>query len=352
MATLSNNQQPRQVRRSGYDSQTNDTYYGAEGLSDQPISKRPRRLWKKLLIIFLLLIVAGAIFVAALYFWIMSTPLKAEGAGRINIMLLGVDDAASLSDTIMIASIDTASERPRVALISIPRDLYVQIPEFEDGKINSAYTLGQNFDYPGGGPGLSRETLEKTFDLPIHYYAALNFSGFRQLINTVGGVDVDVKTAIDDPFYPTEDYSDTIHFQLPAGPHHLDGETALRYARSRQTTTDFDRAARQQQILAAYKRRVVSKDIWLNSAKRKQLQQTLKQHLHTDLSFRQMLKLGWRLRKLEDSQIAHHVIDSTNFLEPDGGGAYVPRTGDFDEVNKFIADIFKQTGNNLPEAQQ
>ena len=352
MATFGNQQPRRQVKRGDVDSRTNNGY-STSAQAGNPEGKQSRKLWKKLLVTLLILAAIVGIGLGALWFYIKATPLKGEGAGRINIMVLGVDDAASLSDTIMIASIDTSGDDPTlVALISIPRDLYVQIPEFGGSKINAAYTYGQSSDYPEGGPGLSRATLEGTFDLPIHYYAALDFTGFRELIDTVGGVDIDVKTEIEDPFYPNDDYSDTQTFYLPTGRQHMDGETALRYARSRITTTDFDRAARQQQILGAFRQRVVSRNILLSGQKRRALQQTLEQHLKTDLSIRQMLKLGWLLRNLEDAQISRHVIDNTNFLESDGGGAYVPRTGDFDQINQFIADIFEQTGNNLPETQQ
>lgn len=341
----------RQVRRYNPD----DPQPNATDQSQfEPPKKHRLRKWLGLSLLVLIILAAIAALIAYLY--IDTTVLRGEKEGRINIMVLGVDDTATLSDTIMVASIDTRhGEEPKVALISVPRDLYVDIGDFGEQKINAAYTYGQNNDYPGGGPALTQSVLEDVLGIKIHYYATLDFTGFEQLIDSVGGVTVDVKQAIEDPFYPTQDYSGYDYFELPAGSQTLDGVEALRYARSRQTTTDFDRAARQQQILIAYKDKVVSKDTLIDLKRVSEIQATLKEHFDTNMSLREMAKLGKLLREVPDSHITRHVIDNSNFLVPyPFGSAYVPSEGVFDytEIHEFARNIFSLTGNTLPEAQQ
>ncbi|MBI4101082.1 LCP family protein [Candidatus Microgenomates bacterium] len=360
MGIFGSNRQPRRVRRSldGI-SRGSDSYFQRSkraGLSLGPQELKPKRkIWKRLLLLFLMLLVVGAAGIVGLYFYIKNTPLKGETAGRINIMVLGVDDAASLSDTVMIVSINTQNKaEPKVAMISIPRDLVVEIPQFGESKINAAYTYGQNNNYPGGGAALSKRTIEDTFELPIHYYATLDFTGFRQLIDTVGGVDIEVKQAIDDPFYPNADYSGYSYFSIAAGQQHMDGELALRYARSRITTSDFDRAARQQQIVQAFKAKVLSKETLLDKKKIDQLRAVLKDHVQTDLSNRELLKLADISRRVKDDRVTRHVIDSSNFLTSGtlNDSSLTPKDGDFDAINAFIKNIFDESQNNLPEAQQ
>lgn len=320
----------------------------------EPLQPRKRRWPKRLFIAFLMLALLAAIGLAGAYVYFDSTVLKGERGGRINILVIGVDDAASLSDTLMVVSIDTRhGKEPQAALISIPRDLYLDIPEFGEGKINVAYTFGQNNDYPGGGPALSARTVSEILDQPIHYFVAMDFSGFKEAVDAIGGVDLEVKQAIDDPLYP-DAQSGYEAFTLPAGKQHLDGETALKYARSRQTTTDFDRAARQQQILVAFRHQLVNQKVLFDRQRTRRLQEAVDKHLKTDLSQREVAKLGLIWREIDDGRTTRHVIDGTNFLEPYFNGSYTPRAGfgDFSEIHEFVKNIFEQNSNNLPEAQQ
>jgi polyisoprenyl-teichoic acid--peptidoglycan teichoic acid transferase len=358
---LFNSKDKRQVRRDveadGWQPRYNARTAYSEQSKPLPVGKpekhhhRGRRIAKVLFGLVLL----TALAVGGTYLYITKIPLKGETSGRVNILVLGVDDAASLSDTIMLLSIDTRDKaHPKAATISIPRDLYVEIPKNGTGKINSAYTYGQNNKYPGGGPALSKKVIEDSFDLPIHYYLTMDFTGFKQLIDTVGGVDVEVKTAINDPYYPAPGYNGYQPFSIEAGRQHMNGEVALAYARSRQTTTDFDRAARQQQILAAFKDKVLSTDSF--SRDRYQAFQTiLKDHVQTDMSRREMVKAGLIARKI-NSNFTQHVIDTSNFLTPSQryGYALVPNAGvdDYSEIAEFIDNIFSQAGNNLPKNQQ
>ena len=190
------------------------------------------------------------------------TPATAES--RINVLLIGIDSAAhrttSLTDTIIVASVDPTTGS--TSMVSFPRDI-AQFRMYDggsyDGKINSLMTYAA--ENPGRFPDGPVPTLMREvgflLGIPIHYYASVNLDGFVQLIDAMGHVTIDNQRAIDDPTYTG--WSDRhVGFFLPAGIHNLDGETALAYARSRKGLgeNDFTRAARQQELLLAVRRRV------------------------------------------------------------------------------------------------
>lgn len=301
--------------------------------------------WLKWTLIGLLsVIVLAGVAALAGYLYITQLPLQGEPRGRVNILVIGVDDAAQLSDTLMIASIDTRERsQPQLALTSIPRDLWVDIPGFNEAKINAAYSLGQHHDYPGGGPALSKATVEETFNLPIHYYLAVDFSGFTQAVDTVDGIDVTVEEAIDDSRYPDGSGGQT-RYQISAGEHHLDGAAALQYARSRFSTSDFDRAKRQQQIVKAFLDRLFTRDIMLDYTTLSQLQSVYAEHVQTDMSMREVLKAATIVRRIDNDDTIRFVLNSDpgNYLVSSQRAGYVllPRSGSFEAINAVIADIF------------
>jgi LCP family protein required for cell wall assembly len=192
----------------------------------------------------------------------------ATAASRINILLTGIDSAetrtTSLTDTIMVVSVDPVDGS--VVMLSVPRD----ISNFElydgrtfTGKINSLMTWARN--HPNEFPDKPFPTLMKEVGhlvgVPIHYFAAIDLQGFRRMIDAVSGVTVTNERAINDPRY---DWLDgTYGFYLDAGKVHLDGRTALAYARSRQGEgdSDFTRAARQQELLVALQRKLTSPEM-------------------------------------------------------------------------------------------
>ncbi|KKR43466.1 MAG: Cell envelope-related function transcriptional attenuator common domain containing protein [Candidatus Moranbacteria bacterium GW2011_GWC1_45_18] len=184
-----------------------------------------------------------------------------EQDGRINVLLLGMRGAnmpggGLLADSIMVASLDTKNNR--VGLISVPRDLWVQIPGTnERGKINSVYS---HWESGGRGQGIEKmkEMMGTITGLKINKAVAINFEGFRQLIDAVGGIDVRLPKGFSEPLQFVEGNECGGVFTLPAGTNHLNGEKALCYARSRVTTNDFDRSKRQQIILQALKDKMIS----------------------------------------------------------------------------------------------
>jgi len=232
--------------------------------------------------------------------------LKNEGDGRINILILGIGgkgwDGPYLSDTIMVASVDPHSKT--VALLSVPRDLYVKIPGYYWSKINAADALAED-QKAGSGPLLTQAVVEHILDIPIHYYIRVDFAGFQQAVNTVGGVDIAVKKNLYDPYYPG-----TV-VNIKAGTQHMNGALALEYARSRETTSDFDRAARQQQILEALRQKAFSLQTLTNPAKIAGLIDAFGDNVLTDLQLSEMKKLEQILQTIDTSKTTSKVIDTS-----------------------------------------
>ena len=178
--------------------------------------------------------------------------------GRVTVLLMGVDarpdEKVSRTDTILVL---TVNPKARAAgMLSIARDLLVPVPGWNENiKVNSVHVYGELNKYPGGGPALLRNTLQELIGYPIDYYVRLNFDGFREIVDLVGGVDIDVAKEIDDPLYPDANYGyDPLH--IAAGRQHMDGQLALKYARTRHADSDYGRARRQQQVILAIKDKV------------------------------------------------------------------------------------------------
>jgi len=266
--------------------------------------------------------------------------LKGEADGRINILLLGIGGdnhpGGTLTDTIMVASIKPATNE--VAMLSVPRDLYVQVDGYGKDKINAANALGEQNHYSGGGMALAKDTVSKTLDLPIHYTVRVDFEGFSKLVDAVGGVDITVDEDIYDPLYPGGTYS------IRKGQYHMDGKAALKYSRSRETTSDFDRAKRQQKIMVAVKEKVLNVDTLLNPQKMSDILGVLGDHIKTDMQIWEAQKLGQMFQKVDKNKIINRVLDNG----PDGPlvsatvGAYVllPKTGNFGEIQSIAKNIF------------
>lgn len=171
-----------------------------------------------------------------------------------NILLIGTDqrdlDYVGRTDTIIVLAIDSANNR--AALISFPRDTYLPIPGVGYSRINTAYAYGEE-RRAGGGLPLLISTIERNFGIPIERYVRIDFSGFEGVIDALGGVDV----VVDCPLYDELFYRFFQVYTLEPGTHRMNGQQALYYARSRKTTSDFDRSRRQQRVLLAVRDRVL-----------------------------------------------------------------------------------------------
>jgi len=220
-------------------------------------------------------------------------------AGRINILLLGLDQREGetgpcRSDTIIVASLNP--QDGSAYLVSIPRDLWAYIPGRGWNRVNTAHFYG--------GPTLAEATVERLLRAPIHHCVSLKFRGFEKAIDALGGVVITVDRPIVDPSYPDEHWGYTSIY-IPAGTQRMDGKTALRYVRSRHGRGDFDRIRRQQKLLRALREQAGGWDLLL---KLPSILAALRGELWTDLSLGEMLSLGRLALEINPQNIAYEVI--------------------------------------------
>ena len=287
----------------------------------------------------------------SLFFWkTASSKIKSQD-GRVNVLILGKGDighaGADLTDTMMLASISLTKES--VDLISIPRDIW--IPEIR-AKINSAYYWG--------GVSLSKSLVEKITSLPTHYAVVIDFSSFKEIIDALGGVKIDVANSFTDDLYPIEgreeDLCDgdkefkcmyeTIHFEK--GINYMDGTTALKYVRSRNgdnnENTDIAREARQQKVIAAIKNKMLSKGTLFNPFKLCKVWKVVKSSVETDLDFSSMVVLSKEILNI-DGNIRSSVVPEGILINPPESQRYdyqyvfTPKAGDWSELQNWIKSM-------------
>lgn len=254
-----------------------------------------------------------------------------SGTAPVNILLMGVDlrcdeEGPTHSDTIMLASLDPLGRR--AAILSLPRDLWVEIPGFGVGRINQAYFDGQAYEYPGGGAQLAAETVEAFIGVPIDYYITVDFQAFIDVVDLLGGIVIDVPESIDDPTYPDNCYGYDA-FTIQAGRQRLDGATALKYARTRATFGgDVDRAGRQQQVILALQEQATQLSSLPQLLLRApQLWQSLQDNVTTNMELEQMIQLGRLGLDIPRDQVQNVVLDFDyvyNETTPDGQQVLVP----------------------------
>lgn len=236
-----------------------------------------------------------------------------QGIEPLSFLLLGVDqrcdeDGPTLTDTLMVVTIDPVAKTS--SMLSLPRDLWVKIPGFEVTRINQAHYFGELFEYPGGGPALAVQTVEAFLGLPIDYYVTINFDGFTRIVDQIGGIEIDVPESINDPTYPDRCYGFD-PFAIQAGRQHLDGEAALKYARTRATFGgDVDRANRQQAVVMAVRERILTLDMVPQLIRQApSLWQTLQANVRTNLSLDKAIQVGLLVQEIPRDNIQTAVID-------------------------------------------
>ncbi len=250
-----------------------------------------------------------------------------NGQETVNFLLIGSDKRPGSSfrtDTMVIAVL-----RPndgQVSLISIPRDLWVSIPGWENQRINTAYQHGISVGYPGGGPGLLKETILYNLGIRIDHTALVEFDGFRKIVDTLGGVDVPVSCPytdwhLIDPSYDPENENNWSLYTVGPGLVHMDGDLALWYARSRQKSNDFDRGRRQQEVLRALFTQALKAGTLTHIP---ELYNNLKDTVETDLGLADLLQLAVYAPKMTNADIRSYYIRPpiVNSWITDGG-AYV-----------------------------
>ncbi len=269
---------------------------------------------------------------------------------RINILLLGIGgsghDGPYLSDTNIIVSVKPSTQE--VAMISIPRDLGVKIKDKGLNKINFADAIGEA-ENPGQGGEYARQVFEETFDISIPYYIRVDFKAFEEIINSVGGLDVEISNPFIDQAYPGENYSyQTVQFEK--GMEHMNGARALIYARSRHGTngenSDFARSRRQQQIMSLLKDKLMSFETYSNPAKIKNILDSLSKNISTNFNIGQIIYLGNLVKNTRQDDIKNLVLDSgingftVPYIGDNGAFMLAPRGGKLDYINYAINRIF------------
>ncbi len=277
-----------------------------------------------------------------------------DGAGRVTILVLGLDyrdwssgTDYSRSDTMILLTLDPLTHS--AGILSIPRDLWVNIPGFKHGKINTAYYIGDAYKLPGGGPGLAVKTVEQFLGIPINYYAQIDFSAFVKFIDEIGGVKINVPEAITIDLLGS---GSATKKNLQPGIQVLPGEWALAYARARNSRGgDFDRSKRQQQVILAIRDQVLRLNILptlINKADI--LYQQLASGIHTNLSLEQALKLALVASQVPEESITRGVIDEGYILfgnSPDNLAILIPL---IDKIHVLRDDIFVTSGALNPMA--
>ena len=278
-------------------------------------------------------------------------PQPWSGKGRVTVLLMGLDyrdwerrTGPARSDTMMLVTLDPITNQ--AGMLSIPRDLYVEIPGFQFNRINAAYAFGEAYRLPGGGPGLAVQTVENLIGVPIQFYAVIDFSAFERMIDEIGGIDVLVEQRI--KISPIGRLS----FWLEAKPYHLDGAEALAYARVRMGAgDDFGRARRQQQVALAILDRIVGFDmIPTLFSKAPALYQELASGIRTNMTFEEMISLAWLALQTSKDQIRMGVIAPPGMVGfhtlPDGASVLRPVP---DQIRQLRDQIFTETSAFSPQ---
>jgi LCP family protein required for cell wall assembly len=276
-----------------------------------------------------------------------------DGAGRVTILMLGLDyrdwasdEGPSRSDTMILLTLDPLNQT--AGMLSIPRDMWVAIPGFKHGKINTAYYLGDAYKLPGGGPGLAIKTVEQFLGIPINYYAQVDFGAFVRFIDEIGGVKIDVPQAITIDLLGSGPKTKKT---LQPGVQVLPGEWALAYARARHTEGgDFDRAARQQQVIMAIRNQVLRVGMLsMLISKAPDLYNELASGIRTNLTLDEVIKLALLAQNIPEENIQRGVISQEDVYfgtSPDGLSILIPIP---DDINALRDKIFATSSGMGPE---
>ncbi len=346
------------------------------------LKARKRRIRKKRLAIFglallLLALVGGVVFYRIDFIKAIFTPVSffarlinpvelKEEDGRVNMLVIGIDTRGSEglmnTDTMVVGSFSQVEGDP--VLISIPRDLWVNLSPYGSGRINSAYSRGGTasdgkFDEEKG-VAFVKTKIAEILGIKIPYWAIIDFEGFEEIIDILGGIEVCVERAFDDYSYPVPGRENATplssryeHLRFEAGCQEMSGEKALKYARSRMGTngegSDFARVRRQQNVIAGISDKALSVDLLLNPGKLASLYKQVTSTVKTNASLGEVQRVLQIVGKFEDlSEIESLVLDPDSKLvyHPANpapyGGAYVlvPQGGNYSKIREAVRKLF------------
>jgi len=241
-----------------------------------------------------------------------------DGASRVNVLILGLrggdnnQGCPDCTDTMILLTIDPVSKT--AGMLSIPRDMWVNIPGFNNNRINAAYTTGKLYKLPGGGSGLTIKTVENFLGIPIQYYAQIDFTAFENMIDDIGGICLDVPVKVD--VGVLDEHGTTI---VKPGHQCLSGKVALGYARARDTRQgvangDVERSQDQQRVILAIREKVLS-NLPALVTQAVPLYNEISSGVHTDLSLEDILRLAMLAKNIPLGSIQPGVIDYTMMID-------------------------------------
>ncbi|MFH1583312.1 MAG: LCP family protein [Candidatus Falkowbacteria bacterium] len=291
------------------------------------------------------------------------TKLKGESDDRINILLLGIGgknhDGGLLTDTIMLASLKPSENK--LFLLSIPRDLAVPIENMGWRKINSVNAYAE-MKTPGSGGLAVSQTISDIFQIPIDYYITVDFAGFEKIIDDLGGIKVNVENTFDDYKYPILGAEDAVweerweYLHIDKGEQIMDGKLALKYVRSRHALgvegSDFARSRRQQKVLEAVKKKVMSLNILFKPNMISKIISDINENYSSNFKIWEIVKLWGLIKDIKNENIQNCVLDNSpngllvDTIGEDGAYLLSPRSGDFSEIKYLVNNIFTDAPSN------
>jgi len=254
-----------------------------------------------------------------------------DGQSRFTMVMVGLDrrpgetGVAYRTDTMMLVSIDPVANT--IGVLSIPRDLYVQVPGYASlQRINSPMVLGE-YQRPGYGPTLMMQSVQLNLGIRVNDYVAVDFKAFMDIVDAIGGITVETDYTINDPQYPDMNYGYD-PFYLAPGVHNLNGYDALRFARTRHGDSDINRARRQQQVIYAVRDKVLDLDMVPQLLiQAPTLWSSLSENIYTGLSLEQIIQLGLFVKDVPLENIEMGVIDFQylqSYTTPEGASVLIP----------------------------
>lgn len=273
----------------------------------------------------------------------------------VNILLVGTDDridetGPARTDTMIVLTLDPGSST--AGMLSLTRDTWVNIPgQNTAAKINMAYSIGEQ-NKAGSGMQVVADTVSNFIGHPVDYYVKINFQGFVEVVDLIGGIDLMVPKTIHDEQYPTADYGEEL-FHLDQGLQHLDGETALKYVRTRHNDSDYGRARRQQDVIRAVMDKVTRADMITSLLPQAwKLVSTMRSSIETNIPIAVQLELASYMREAALQEIRQEVIDDRFGTVPDPetssvGWVLIP---DQDQVRAAVDRFFSPPVSADPTA--
>lgn len=269
-----------------------------------------------------------------------------KGRERVNVLVMGIDQRPNedaniaRSDSMILLTLDPVAKT--AGMLSIPRDLYVPLPgRNTQDRINVAHALG--------GPKYAMQTVEYNLGIPVQYYVRLNFSAVIKLIDLVGGIDVFNDEDINDLSYPDMNFGYD-PFKLKAGWQHLDGATALKYARTRHGSSDFARMRRQQQVILALRDKASDPGTMTRLLPQApQILQTLKDSLESNLTPLELAQLATLAREVPAEKISKVTIDESAtqyWTTPQGASVLIPNR---DKVRELRDQLYATSEVTVPQ---